>query len=62
MNRYQNKSGVSLVTAAVAAALYWGSGSVAYADEAAESATGNSSDAAGVEQVVVTARRREESL
>jgi iron complex outermembrane recepter protein len=62
MNRYQNKSGVSLVAAAVAAALYWGSGSVAHADEAAASATGNSSDAAGVEQVVVTARRREESL
>jgi len=62
MSQYHNKFGVSLVAAAVAAALSGGFGGVAYADDAAESGTGGSVDSKQVEQVVVTARRREESL
>jgi iron complex outermembrane recepter protein len=61
MSQYHNKSGACLVAAAVAVALYGGFSGIALADDAAESGPGSSASNQ-VEQVVVTARRREESL
>lgn len=61
MSQYHNNSGVPLVAAVVAVTLYGSFGNAAYADDAVGSGTGGA-DNNQVEQVVVTARRREESL
>ncbi len=61
MSTLKSKPGVRLVAGAVAAALYWAGSGVARADDAAAAQPSDDSDS-GVQEVIVTARRREESL